>query len=99
LGGANNINIGKMLYVANYLQAPRKWTDSLARPKHWKRDVRIGTCNVQSLYRAGSLKTVARKLGKYKLVVLYGCETWSVTLREERRLSVFENWVLRRIFG
>ena len=32
-------------------------------------------------------------------VVLYGCETWSVTLREERRLRVFENRVLRRIFG
>jgi hypothetical protein len=32
------------------------------------------------------------------LVVLYGCETWSLTLREERRLRVFENRVLRRIF-
>ena len=32
-------------------------------------------------------------------VVLYGCETWSVTLREERRLRVFEIRVLRRIFG
>jgi hypothetical protein len=32
-------------------------------------------------------------------VVLYGCETWSLTLREEQRLSVFENRVLRRIFG
>jgi len=32
-------------------------------------------------------------------VVLSGCETWSVTLREERRLRVFENRVLRRIFG
>jgi hypothetical protein len=32
-------------------------------------------------------------------VVLYGCETWSLTLREERRLRVFENEVLRRIFG
>ena len=32
-------------------------------------------------------------------VVLYGCENWSLTLREERRLSVFENRVLRRIFG
>jgi len=30
---------------------------------------------------------------------LYGCETWSLTLREERKLSVFENLVLRRIFG
>jgi hypothetical protein len=32
-------------------------------------------------------------------VVLNGCETWSLTLREERRLRVFENRVLRRIFG
>jgi hypothetical protein len=32
-------------------------------------------------------------------VVLYGCETWSLTLREERRLKVFENRVLRRVFG
>jgi hypothetical protein len=31
-------------------------------------------------------------------VVLYGCETWSLTLREEQRLRVFENRVLRRIF-
>jgi hypothetical protein len=33
------------------------------------------------------------------LPVLYGCETWSLTLREEHRLRVFENRVLRRIFG
>jgi hypothetical protein len=32
-------------------------------------------------------------------VVLYGCETWSLTLREENGLRVFENRVLRRIFG
>jgi hypothetical protein len=32
-------------------------------------------------------------------VVLYGCETCSITLREEHRLRVFENRVLRRIFG
>jgi len=31
--------------------------------------------------------------------LLYGCETWSLTLREERRLRVFENRVLRRILG
>jgi hypothetical protein len=33
------------------------------------------------------------------LLVLYGCETWSLTLREEHRLRVFENRVPRRIFG
>jgi hypothetical protein len=32
-------------------------------------------------------------------VVLYGCETWSLTLREEHRLKGFENRVLRRIYG
>ena len=32
-------------------------------------------------------------------VVLYGCEAWSLTAREERKLRVFENMVLRRIFG
>jgi hypothetical protein len=33
------------------------------------------------------------------LVVLYGCETWSLTLREAHRLRVFEDKVLRRKFG
>jgi hypothetical protein len=32
-------------------------------------------------------------------LVLYGCETWSLKLRQEYRLRVFENEVLRRIFG
>jgi hypothetical protein len=32
-------------------------------------------------------------------VVLYGCETWSLALREEHRLRVFENRVVRKIFG
>ena len=32
-------------------------------------------------------------------VILYGCETWSLTLREEHRLRVFENGVLRKVLG
>jgi len=44
-----------------------------------------------------------RKITIYRTVilsvVLYGCETWSHTLKEEHRLMVFENRVLRRIFG
>ena len=32
-------------------------------------------------------------------IVLYGCETWSLTLQEERKLRVFENMMLRRMFG
>jgi hypothetical protein len=33
------------------------------------------------------------------VLVIYGCETWSLTLREEHTMRVFENRVLRRIFG
>jgi hypothetical protein len=33
------------------------------------------------------------------LPVVYGCETWSLTLKRERRLRVFQNRVLRRTFG
>jgi len=43
------------------------------------------------------------KIKKYKTiilpVVLYGCETWSLTSREECKLRVFENRILRRILG
>jgi len=43
------------------------------------------------------------KIKIYRTIILplvfYGCETWSLTLREERKLRVFENMVLRRIFG
>jgi len=43
------------------------------------------------------------KIKIYRTIILpvdlYGCETWSLTLWEERKLRVFENMVLRRIFG
>jgi len=43
------------------------------------------------------------KIKIYRTIIfpidLYGCETWSLKLREERKLRVFENMVLRRIFG
>ena len=45
-----------------------------------------------------NLKTMIYRTRNFP-VVLYGCETWSLTLREERRMRVFENRVLRRIFG
>jgi hypothetical protein len=58
--------------------------------------------SVQSLLSSRLLsKTVKVKIYKtiYLPVVSYGCETWSLTLREEHRLRVFENRALRRIFG
>jgi len=58
--------------------------------------------SVQNLL-SSSLLSKNLKIKIYKTiifpVVLYGCETWSLTLREERRLRVFENRVLRGIFG
>jgi hypothetical protein len=48
-------------------------------------------------------KNVQIRIYEYKTIILpvplYGCETWSLTLREEHRQWVFENRVLRRIFG
>jgi hypothetical protein len=39
------------------------------------------------------------KIKIYKAVILYGCETWSLNLREEYKLRVIENRVLRKIYG
>jgi hypothetical protein len=46
---------------------PRTWTDTLIRPKQWKRDLGFGTWNFRSLYRSGSHTTVARELARYNL--------------------------------
>jgi hypothetical protein len=57
--------------------------------------------SVQNLLSLLLSKTIKIRIYKTIIlpVVLYGCETWSLTLREEHRLRVFENRVLRRIFG
>ena len=56
--------------------------------------------SVQNLLSSSLL---SKKIKIYRIIILpvvvYGCETWSPTLREECRLRVFENGVLRRIFG
>jgi len=57
---------------------------------------------VQNLLSSGLLsKNLKIKIYRNIIlpVVLYGCETWSVTFKEECRLRVFENRVLRIIFG
>ena len=65
----------------------------------------MGNANYYSLEKILSSHLLSKKLevNTYKTIilpiVLYGCETWSLTLREEHRLKVFENKVLRKIFG
>ena len=58
--------------------------------------------SVQNLLSSSLLsKHFKIKIYRTKLLpaIVYGCETWSITLMEERRLRVFENGLLRRIFG
>ena len=67
--------------------------------------LKVGNACYYSVQNLLSSSLLSKKL-KIKIcrtiilpVVLYGCETWSLTLREERRLRVFENRVLGRVFG
>ena len=56
-----------MYPVTKYIQEPWTWTDTLVQPKQRKRDMKFGTWNVRSLYRAGSLMAAARELARYTL--------------------------------
>ncbi|KAJ4446816.1 hypothetical protein ANN_13514, partial [Periplaneta americana] len=70
-----------------------------------KRRINTGNACYYSVEKllSSSLLSKNLKVRIYKTVilpvVLYGCETWTLTLREEQRLRVFENKVLRKIFG
>ncbi|KAJ4441113.1 hypothetical protein ANN_10963, partial [Periplaneta americana] len=70
-----------------------------------KRRINMGNACCYSVEKllSSSLLSKNLKVRIYKTVilpvVLYGCETWTLTLREEHRLRVFENKVLRKIFG
>jgi hypothetical protein len=70
-----------------------------------KRRLNLGNACYHSVQKllSSCLLTINIKIRTFKIVilsmVLYGCETWSLTLRKERRRRVFENTVLRRISG
>ena len=80
-------------------------TNQNSIPEEIKSRVRSGNACYQSVQNLLSSRLLSKNL-KIKIyrtvilpVVLYGCEAWSLTLREERKLRLFENIVLRRIFG
>ena len=58
---------------------------------YWKNDIQV---DLKTEFWAVDLTCVGNEP-----VVFYGCETWSLTLREERKLRVFQNMVLCRMFG
>jgi len=70
-----------------------------------KSRLRSGNACYHSVQNLVSLRLLSKNLNIniYRTIILpvvyYGCETWSLTFREEKKLRVFENMVLRRIFG
>ena len=68
-----------------------------------KSRLKSGRACYHSVQNLLSSRLLSKNLKIYRTiilpVVLYRCETWSLILREERKLRVFENMVLRRIFG
>ena len=89
--------------VFKYLGTTLTIQNSIWEEIKWR--LRSGNAYYHSVQNLLSSRLLSRKL-KIKIyrtiilpVVLYGCEAWLLTLREERKLRVFENMVLRRIFG
>ena len=69
--------------------------DIEANNKYFFQDIRY---LIPSIFLSENIKIKIYRTVNLR-VVLYECETWSLTLREERRLRVLENRVLRRVFG
>jgi uncharacterized membrane protein len=92
-------NLAKFKYVGTTLTNQNDIYDEI------KSRLNSGNACYYSVQNIFSSRLISKnlKIKIYKTVilpvVLYGCETWSLTLEEEHRLRVFENRVLRRVFG
>ena len=99
----NKTSVFKLVYL--YSNLGTSLTNQNSIQEKIKSRLRSGNVwyhSVQNLSSSNFLsKNIKIKIHRIIIlrVVLYGCETWSLTLREERRLRLFENRMLRRIFG
>jgi hypothetical protein len=106
-GQRQSITIGNRSFesVAKFKHLGTTLTDQNCIHEEIKRRLNSGNACYHSVENLLPSRLLSRnvKVKMYKTiiltVVLYGCEIWSLTLREEHRLRVFENRVLRRIFG
>jgi len=91
--------------VENFKYLGTTLTNKNSIQKEIKSRLKLGSACYYSVRDLLSSNLLSKKLNIkiYRTItlplVLYGCETWSLILREERRLRVFENRVLRRVFG
>jgi hypothetical protein len=106
-GQRQSIKIGNRFFesVAKIKYLGTTFTDQNCIHEEIKSRLNSGNACYHSVQTLLSSRLLSRKI-KVKIyktiilsVVLYECETWSLALREEHRLRVFENRVLRRIFG
>jgi hypothetical protein len=103
----HNINIGDRSFenVAQFKYLGMTVTNQYLIQEEIKRRLNSGSACYHSVQNLVSSRLLSKnvKIRIYKTIifpaVLYGYETWSLTLREEHRLRVFENRVLRKIFG
>jgi hypothetical protein len=106
-GQRQSIKIGNRSFgsVAKLKYLGTRLTDQNCIHEEIKSRLNSGNAYYHSVQSLLSFRLLSRnvKVKIYKTiilpVVLYGCETWFLTLREEHRLRVLENRVLRRIFG
>ena len=106
-GRNNNVRIDNSIFerVEEFKYLGTTLTNRNSIAEEIKSRLKLGNACYHSVQNLLSFRLLSKNL-KMKIyrtvilpVVLYGCETWSLTLREERKMRVFENRVLRRIFG